>query len=164
MFLPQPAGVGGEAFSRRLLPSPRKRIRPFANQFVRVRYLPSGETAQFTRSPTTRSVHFWVLKSKVINFAATYSNGHYLVLRDPLATEPSRGGTYHGYLAGSAKAASARNTTSLPSICCRLTSDTSSSSQSSALCTLPGRSFAATQSLSPLNIASGWVTGWRANG
>src|ERR1035441_8579134 len=49
-------------------------------------------------------------------------------------------------ISGLAKTASARNTTSLPSFCCRSISGRSSSSQSSALWTLPDRSFASRQS------------------
>ena len=45
------------------------------------------------------------------------------------------------YISGLAKAASARKTTSLPGFCCRSISGNSSSSQSSALWTLPGRSL-----------------------
>lgn len=48
------------------------------------------------------------------------------------------------------EAASARNTTSVPSSCWRSISGRSISSQSSPLCTLPGRSFAPRQSPSPL--------------
>jgi hypothetical protein len=50
------------------------------------------------------------------------------------------------YRSGLAKAASARKTTSLLSRCCRSISGSSSSSQPSALWTLPGRSLAARQS------------------
>src|SRR5271166_1413667 len=59
-------------------------------------------------------------------------------------------------ISGLAKAASARNTTSLPSSCWRSISGSNSSAQSSALCTLPGRSLPARQSPSPLNSNSGW--------
>ena len=59
------------------------------------------------------------------------------------------------YSSGLAKAASARNTTSLPSSCWRSISGSSSSSQPSALETLPGRSLAARQSPSRLNSTAG---------
>jgi hypothetical protein len=55
-----------------------------------------------------------------------------------------------------AEAASARNATRCPSARWRSISGTSNSSQSSALETLPGRSFAATQSPRSLNRNSGW--------
>ena len=56
---------------------------------------------------------------------------------------------------GRAEAASPRNATSLPSCCCCSISGNKSSSQPSALCTLPGRSLAARQSPSPLNSSRG---------
>jgi hypothetical protein len=55
-----------------------------------------------------------------------------------------------------AKAASAQNTTSLPSFCRHSVSGNRSSFQSCALWALPGRNFAAKQSPGLPNRNSGW--------
>jgi hypothetical protein len=76
-------------------------MRFFASQFVKVRYLPSGETRPIHKVAYDTVGPFLGLEIKRHQFRGDLSNGHYLVLRDPLATELSRGGSYHGYLAGS---------------------------------------------------------------
>src|ERR1035438_5797744 len=42
---------------------------------VKTKYFRSGERFQFTKLPVTRSVHFWVLKSKVMNFVWDWLGG-----------------------------------------------------------------------------------------
>src|SRR5271167_3712103 len=52
------------------LPSEKRRRRTSGSgpPVVKTKYFRSGERFQFTKLPSTRSVHFWVLRSKVLNF------------------------------------------------------------------------------------------------
>jgi hypothetical protein len=101
MFLPPAGRRRCEAFSRRLLPSPRKRIRIFCTLIRKSQIFAIRRNRPIHKVAYDQVGPFLGLEIKGHQFRGDLSNGHYLVLRDPLATEPSRGGRYHGYLAGS---------------------------------------------------------------
>ena len=53
---------------------------------VKTSSLPSGVTTQLTKSPARRSLHFWLLKSKIYEFKTVFCSGYEHVLRDPFSS------------------------------------------------------------------------------